>query len=180
MDRRLFNDQPLDLPPRRGTGKGAGGTGSGTISEFDPTALQPSWTHKPADPRRVRCPPIQSWLGRSGKNGCSPRPSEAIGHYSPKPSMNATCGPVFESGDGCSRAILLVSSSGHRRSTRWRAGPVSRTCTGDASWRFIPRSRAVSATATHRPALNPTLHPPSEIVPRPLFLPPFPTPVSVS
>jgi len=82
--------QPLDLLPRRGPPHSFGvpcsirstgvpsGTGSGTISEFDPTALQPSWTRKPADPRRVRCLHIQSWVGRSRENGWSPRPSEAI------------------------------------------------------------------------------------------------------
>ena len=59
--------------------------------------------------------------------------------------MNAACVPVSESGDGCAREILVISSSGRPRPTRWWEWPGSRTPKGDATWRVITRSSAVSA-----------------------------------
>ena len=59
--------------------------------------------------------------------------------------MNAACVPVSESGDGCARKILVTSSSGRPRPTRWREWPGSRTPKGDATWRVITSSSAVSA-----------------------------------
>ncbi len=59
--------------------------------------------------------------------------------------MNAACVPVFESGDGCPRKILVTSSSGRPHPTRWREWLGSRTPKGDAFWRVITRSNAVSA-----------------------------------
>ena len=40
----------------------------------------------------------------------TPRPSQAIGYCPWKPWMNAACVPVSESGDGCPREILIISS----------------------------------------------------------------------
>ena len=75
----------------------------------------------------------------------TPRPSQAIGHCPWKPWMNAAGVPVSESGDDCPREILVTSSSGRLRPTGWREWLGSRTPKGDASWRVIPSSSAVSA-----------------------------------
>jgi hypothetical protein len=75
----------------------------------------------------------------------TPRPSQAIGHCPWKPWMNAAGVPVSESGDDCPREILVTSSSGRLRPTGWREWLGSRTPKGDAAWRVIPSSSAVSA-----------------------------------
>ncbi len=75
----------------------------------------------------------------------TPRPSQAIGHCPWKFWINAACIPVSESGDGCPREMLVTSSSGRPHPTRWWEWPGSRTPKGDASWRVIPSSSAVSA-----------------------------------
>ena len=59
--------------------------------------------------------------------------------------MNAASVPVSESGDGYPRKILVTSSSGRPHPTRWREWPGFRTPKGDATWRVITRSSAVSA-----------------------------------
>jgi len=52
-----------------------------------------------------------SWVGQTGETGLAPRPSQAIGHCPWKFWINAAGVPVFESGDGCAREILVTSSS---------------------------------------------------------------------
>ncbi len=104
-----------------------------------------------------------SWVGLTGETGLSPRPPEAIGHCPWKLWMNAACVPVSESGDDCPREILVTlrrdSSSGRPRPTRWREWLGSRfpkaTLVGASSSGAAPFQR----TATHRPALNPAMHP---------------------
>ena len=59
--------------------------------------------------------------------------------------MNAARVPVSESGDGCPREILITSSSGRPRPTQWREWLGSRTPKGDATWRVITSSSALSA-----------------------------------
>ena len=86
-----------------------------------------------------------SWVGQTGETGLSPRPSQAMGHCPWKFWINAACVPVSESGDGCPREIIVTSSSGRPRPTRWWEWPGSRPPKGDATWRVITRSSAVSA-----------------------------------
>jgi hypothetical protein len=61
--------------------------------------------------------------------------------------MNAACVPVSESGNGCPWEILVTFSSGRPRPTRWREWLGSRTPKGDATWRVITSSSAVSANS---------------------------------
>ena len=102
--------------------RGTGERGQGTIPEFDPAVLQPSLTHASEGPHRVVGPPILPWVGCHGFGKpakpirgqflilATPRPSQAIGYCPWKPWMNAACVPVSESGDGCPREILIISS----------------------------------------------------------------------
>ena len=147
--------------------------GQGTISEFDPTfstivdqcfGRSTSSLRGPLSCHGLAVMGWLSWVGQTGETGLSPRPSEAIGHCPWKPWMNAACVPVFESGDGCPREILVTSSSGRPHPTRWREWqapePPKATLPSASSLGAAPFRR----TATHRHALNPAMHPKSEII----------------